>query len=102
MAKLTFIAGDNGRALPNATISVYDEDETVAEGSEDTGFDTLSTSVFADDQLTTAVANPGSTSQFGEFVLHATSGSRFAVKVSKTGYGTRWYRGVEMLGSDAV
>ena len=102
MAMMRVLAlGANGRALNGASVSFYDENASVVEGAEESGFVTPRT-VYSDAAMTVTQTQPVSANNSGEAVVYIPSLSQIAVKVSRTDYVTRWTRRVDVTGSDPV
>lgn len=92
-----------GRALPGATVTLYAEDDTVAEGQEDQGFDDADKiTVYTDPGLTTQGDNPLTLSDQGDFQVYVANLTTIAAKVSRAGYGTRWLRQIEAVGTEVL
>lgn len=95
----------NGRPTKGATLLFYDEDATVASGSEDSGFtDGDLATIYSDRAMSTSITqttDPQTTDSNGECVVYGPSGSIYAVKVTR-GTNTRWIRDFEVLQSDPI
>jgi len=92
-----------GRPLKGATIYIYDEDDTIADGQEEGAFTSGDlTTIYSDRDMTTETDNPQVTDTNGDIEFYVGNGTRMAVKATRTGFGSRWYRGVEALASDPV
>jgi hypothetical protein len=101
MARFSIDMETGGRALPGASVTVYDEDPGVAEGNEDAGFTTPST-IYSDNAMTTTQTQPMTSDQNGEVVFYMASMSQVAIKAARSGWGTRWYRYIDITGSDPI
>ena len=103
MALFTIHTTAAGKLLTGATVTVYGEKPSVAEGQESANFSSGDmASIYADHEMLVAEGNPGLTDQFGDFKFHTKSGTIMAIKVSKISHGTRWFRYQEATGSDIL
>lgn len=90
-----------GRELVGASVTVYDEDPAVAVGNEGSGFtDADKATIYSDAEMATAATNPVTADSTGTVEFYAPNGSQVALKVEKTGYGTKWIRFEDVTGSD--
>lgn len=106
MAILRFHVESAGHPLKNATIKVYTEDATVADGDEATGFtDGDLATIYSDRAMATSInqsTSPLTSDAQGVVKCYAASGSLFAISAARTGFGTQWHRDVEVLTSDPL
>lgn len=106
MAIFRIATESGGHPLKSATIKVYTENSSVSQGSEEGGFsDADLATIYSDRAMTTAIdqaTSPLTSDSLGEAKWYAPNGSLFAVRISRSGYGAKWYRDVEMLGSDPL
>lgn len=95
--RIPVAAGQN--PLQGASIYVYTEDTSVAEGAEN--FDSGDyASIYSDRALSVAQAQPMTTDANGEVTFYCASGTLVAIKITRPGYGTRWLRFQDVTGSD--
>lgn len=88
-----------GRTLAGASVTVYTENTSVAAGAESSG-SFVSPTIYSERTLTTAKTNPLTTDSLGQFEFYLAAGSLVALKVTRTGYGTKWIRNVDVNGTD--
>lgn len=101
MARLGDVVESAGRPLAGASVYVYVENGSIAEGSEDAQFTSAAlASVYYDDGMTSAAIQPLTTNSLGEFTCYTRAGKRVALRVSRPGYGVVWRRNVDVLGTD--
>lgn len=86
-----------GRPLLGASVSIYTEDST-KDNDEFTSSD-LAT-VYSDETLTTEIDQPLTVGQTGVVECFIPSGSQVAIHVSRSSYGEKWERFVDVTGSD--
>ncbi len=92
----------NGRALSNATVTVYLETDAIAIGSE-SGFDNETPiAVFSDKNLSSLGNNPMLTNAVGEVVFYVRSYTMMAVKIVSLSAGVVWKRNFEAFGTDPL
>jgi len=92
----------NGRPTRNASVEIYNEDDSIAPGDESMFTDTEKSTIFEDVGMDTEAGNPGVTADDGDFVFHIPVMSRMAVKVSTSLTGSKWYRYNEATGTDPL
>jgi hypothetical protein len=102
MAKFTMDIKTGNRPLKNAQVTFYDEDQNIAEGNEDAGFTTEKSEVYSDYLMQTAASQPLASDDQGEVVAYIPSMSMVAIKVSRSGFGTRWHRWIDITGTDPI
>ena len=103
MASHTVCVSTSGRPVKGAEVTVYTERPEVTPGNEEGTFgDADKATIYSDNALATPADNPVETTIYGEAGFFAPSGSQFALRISRSGYGTRWVRFVDIVGSDPV
>ena len=91
-----------GRPLKGADCYVYTENDGIASGSEASfASDDLET-LYSDIPMSVETDNPQQTDENGDSLFFVANGTRMAVKATRQGFGTRWFRGVEALASDPL
>ncbi|TDI52491.1 MAG: hypothetical protein E2O95_04200 [Acidobacteria bacterium] len=103
MARFSLDIETGGRPVNKASVSVWDEDAGVAEGNEDAGFNPgMERSIWSDNAMATLLTQPILSDSNGDVVFFLPSMSKIAIKVTRAGFGTRWYRHIDVTGTDPI
>jgi hypothetical protein len=99
MARYAGLVESAGRPLSGATVYIYTENPAVDAGGESASAFTAPT-IYSDRAMATTTTNPLTTNSLGEYIFYIASGSQLAINVTRTNYGSKWIRNVDVTGSD--
>jgi hypothetical protein len=103
MGKMRVRVTTQGKRVTGASVTVYIEKPSVAQGNESSNFSSGDkATIYSDYQFQNVIANPGITDTFGEFEFFVPGMTVMAIQISKASIGTRWHRFEEPSPTDIL